>query len=52
MADSLIDKAPVILNRRAQFRRESDAENDHLARLIALLPEAVLCCNTNWTILL
>jgi PAS domain S-box-containing protein len=50
MADSLIDKAPVILNRRAQFRRESDAENDHLARLVALLPEAVLCCNTNWTI--
>jgi PAS domain S-box-containing protein len=50
MADSLIDKPPVILNRRAQFRRESDAENDHLARLIALLPEAVLCCNTNWTI--
>jgi PAS domain S-box-containing protein len=50
MADSLIDKAPVILNRRAQFRRESDAENDHLARLIALLPEAILCCNTNWTI--
>jgi PAS domain S-box-containing protein len=50
MADSLIDKAPIILNRRAQFRRESDAENDHLARLIALLPEAVLCCNTNWTI--
>ncbi len=50
MADSLIDKSPAIVNRRAQFRREIDAENDHLARLIAQLPEAVLCCNTNWTI--
>jgi PAS domain S-box-containing protein len=50
MADSLIDKSPAILNRRAQFRRESDAENDHLARLISHLPEAVLCCNTNWTV--
>jgi len=50
MADSLIDKSPAIINRRAQFRREIDAENDHLARLIAQLPEAVLCCNTNWTI--
>lgn len=50
MADSLLDKSPVLLNRRAQFRRESDAENDHLAHLIAQLPEAVLCCNTNWTV--
>jgi PAS domain S-box-containing protein len=50
MSDSIVAKAPVILNRRAQFRRESDAENDTLARLVALLPEAVLCFDRDWVI--
>jgi PAS domain S-box-containing protein len=50
MADSLIDKPPVSLNRRAHFRREADAENDHLAGLLAQLPEAVLCCDRNWVV--
>jgi PAS domain S-box-containing protein len=50
MSDSIVAKAPVILNRRAQFRRESDAENDNLARLVALLPEAILCFDRNWVI--
>ncbi|WP_433984196.1 PAS domain-containing protein [Tunturiibacter empetritectus] len=49
MPDS-IAKAPVTLNRRAQFRRESDAENDSLARLVARLPEAILCFDRNWVI--
>jgi PAS domain S-box-containing protein len=48
MSDSIVAKAPVTLNRRAQFRRESDAENDNLARLVALLPEAILCFDRNW----
>jgi PAS domain S-box-containing protein len=48
MSDSIIDKPPVTLNRRAQFRRESDAENDSLARLVAHLPEAILCFDRNW----
>jgi PAS domain S-box-containing protein len=48
MDDFLTHKAPVYLNRRAQFRRESDAENDHLARLVARLPDAILSFNTNW----
>jgi PAS domain S-box-containing protein len=50
MSDSIVAKAPVTLNRRAQFRRESDAENDNLARLVALLPEAILCFDRNWVI--
>jgi PAS domain S-box-containing protein len=50
MSDFLTAKAPVTLNRRAQFRRESDAENDHLARIVAQLPEAILCFNQNWVI--
>jgi len=50
MSDSIVAKAPVTLNRRAQFRRESDAENDNLARLVAQLPEAVLCFDRNWVI--
>jgi PAS domain-containing protein len=50
MSDSIVAKAPVILNRRAQFRRESDAENDTLARLVASLPEAILCFDRNWVI--
>jgi PAS domain S-box-containing protein len=50
MSDSIVAKAPVILNRRAQFRRESDAENDTLARLVAMLPEAILCFDRNWVI--
>jgi PAS domain S-box-containing protein len=48
MSDSILDKASVTLNRRAQFRRESDAENDSLARLVALLPEAILSFDRNW----
>ena len=48
MSDSILDKASVTLNRRAQFRRESDAENDSRARLIELLPEAILCFDRNW----
>ncbi|WP_158942301.1 PAS domain-containing protein [Granulicella sp. S190] len=47
MSDPTI-KAPVALNRRAQFRRESDAENDNLSHLVALLPEAILCFDRNW----
>jgi PAS domain S-box-containing protein len=50
MSDSIIAKAPATLNRRAQFRRESDAENDNLARLVARLPEAILCFDRNWVI--
>jgi PAS domain S-box-containing protein len=50
MSDSIVSKAPVTLNRRAQFRRESDAENDNLARLVAQLPEAILCFNRNWIV--
>jgi len=49
MPDS-ITKAPVPLNRRAQFRRESDAENDSLARLVAQLPEAILFFDRNWVV--
>jgi PAS domain S-box-containing protein len=48
MAEFLIDKSSVSPNRRAQFRREIDAENDHLARLVALIPEAILCFDRNW----
>jgi PAS domain S-box-containing protein len=50
MPDSLVHKAPATTNRRATFRRESDAENDFQARVLARLPDAVLCCDRSWVI--
>src|SRR3981189_2961092 len=48
--ERITDSPPVPINRRARFRREADAENDYLARLIAQIPEAVLCFDRNWVI--
>jgi PAS domain S-box-containing protein len=50
MFDRKTDSTSVPINRRARFRREADAENDYLARLIAQIPEAVLCFDRNWVI--
>jgi PAS domain S-box-containing protein len=50
MFERMIDSTTVPINRRARFRREADAENDYLARLIAQIPEAVLCFDRNWVI--
>ncbi|HEX4578234.1 MAG TPA: PAS domain-containing protein [Edaphobacter sp.] len=50
MFDRMTDSTSVPVNRRARFRREADAENDYLARLIAQIPEAVLCFDRNWVI--
>src|SRR5947208_1584091 len=40
----------VPVNRSDRFRREADAENDYLARLLAEIPEAVFCFDRNWVI--
>ena len=50
MFDRMTDSTTVPINRRARFRREADAENDYLARLIAQIPEAVFCFDRNWVI--
>jgi len=50
MFDRMTHSTTVPINRRARFRREADAENDYLARLIAQIPEAVLCFDRNWVI--
>src|SRR6266851_265238 len=50
MFERMTDTTTVPINRRARFRREADAENDYLARLIAQIPEAVLCFDRNWVI--
>jgi PAS domain S-box-containing protein len=50
MFQRMTDSTSVPINRRASFRREADAENDQLARLIAQIPEAVLCFDRNWVI--
>jgi PAS domain S-box-containing protein len=50
MFERMTDSTSVPVNRRARFRREADAENDYLARLIAQIPEAVLCFDRNWVI--
>ena len=50
MFERMTDSTTVPINRRARFRREADAENDYLARLIAQIPEAVLCFDRNWVI--
>src|SRR5260370_81436 len=50
MFERMTDSTTVPVNRRARFRREADAENDYLARLIAQIPEAVLCFDRNWVI--
>jgi PAS domain S-box-containing protein len=50
MFERMTDSTSVPVNRRARFRREADAENDYLARLIAQIPEAVLCLDRNWVI--
>ena len=50
MFDRKTDSATVPINRRARFRREADAENDSLARLIAEIPEAVLCFDGKWVV--
>jgi PAS domain S-box-containing protein len=50
MFDRKTDSATIPINRRARFRREADAENDALARLIAEIPEAVLCFDGKWVV--
>src|SRR5258708_1737368 len=50
MFERMTDTTSVPINRRARFRREADAENDYLARLIAQIPEAILCFDRNWVI--
>jgi PAS domain S-box-containing protein len=50
MFKRMTDSTSVPINRRARFRREADAENDYLARLIAQIPEAVFCFDCNWVI--
>src|SRR5437879_4449031 len=50
MFERLTDSTTVPVNRRARFRREADAENDYLARLIAQIPEAVFCFDRNWVV--
>ena len=50
MFQRMTDSTSVPINRRASFRREADVENDYLARLIAQIPEAVLCFDRNWVI--
>src|SRR5438270_948810 len=50
MFERMIDTTSVPVNRRARFRREADAENDYLARLIAQIPEALFCFDRNWVV--
>ncbi|HEY1994002.1 MAG TPA: PAS domain S-box protein [Edaphobacter sp.] len=50
MFERMTDSTSVPVNRRARFRREADAENDYLARLLAQIPEAIFCFDRNWII--
>ena len=50
MSDPVIQPTPVPPNRRARFRREADAEQEHLARLLAQIPEAILCFDRDWVV--
>ncbi len=50
MSDPLSEPTLVSYNRRVRFRREVDAEHHHLARLLAQVPEAILCFDRNWMI--
>jgi PAS domain S-box-containing protein len=50
MFERMTNSTSVPINRRARFRREADAENDYLARLMAQIPEAILCLDRNWII--
>src|SRR3981189_1417121 len=50
MFERMTESTSVPVNRRARFRREAAAHNDYLARLIAQIPEAVLCFDRNWVI--
>src|ERR1700722_1386083 len=50
MFERMTDSTSVPVNRRARFRREADAENDYLARLLAQIPEAIFCFDGNWII--
>jgi PAS domain S-box-containing protein len=50
MSDSPADDAPAIPDRRARVRRETDAEQNHLAHLLAQIPDAILCFDRNWII--
>jgi PAS domain S-box-containing protein len=50
MSYSPIDNAPASPDRRRHARRETDAEHNHLANLLARLPDAILCFDHNWII--
>jgi PAS domain S-box-containing protein len=50
MFERMTHSTSVPVNRRARFRREADAENDYLARLLAQIPEAIFCFDGNWII--
>jgi PAS domain S-box-containing protein len=50
MADPLLNTAPISPDRRSNARRGADAQHDHLAQLLAQLPDAILCFDRNWLI--
>jgi PAS domain S-box-containing protein len=50
MSDPLNEPTLLSRNRRVGFRREADAERDRLARLLANIPEAIVCCDRDWRI--
>ncbi len=50
MPNSLIDSSGAPLNRRAHFRREADRRPESLSKLLAQMPEAILCVDRNWVV--
>jgi PAS domain S-box-containing protein len=50
MSDSPVDNTPPSPARRTLARRDIDTQHHQLARLLAHLPDAVLCFDHNWII--
>lgn len=50
MSDSFAAKASVFPQQRTHARRKLDVQRDHLAQLLAQLPDAILCFDRDWII--
>jgi PAS domain S-box-containing protein len=50
MSDPFLDKAPVFSPQRAHARRKVDVQRDQLTQLLAQLPDAILCFDSDWVI--
>jgi len=50
MSNMQLSQLDISSERQGTGRRKDDARNEHLARLLAQIPDGILCCDHDWRI--